>query len=109
MAKFVTWIHIHEKHKTLKTSYNELNVLFQVNLCGGGTTTRTTEDVGCVVVQAARDRCAGAANSRPGRREFASNDVKHKTVVRIEHPETKIQRENESIEQRGGRVAAEHR
>ncbi|XP_061928887.1 ras GTPase-activating protein raskol isoform X5 [Apis cerana] len=81
----------------------------QVNLCGGGTTTRTTEDVGCVVVQAARDRCAGAANSRPGRREFASNDVKHKTVVRIEHPETKIQRENESIKQRGGRVAAEHR
>lgn len=108
MAKFVTWIDIHENTKCSELAITT-NVLFQVNLCGGGTTTRTTEDVGCVVVQAARDRCAGAANSRPGRREFASNDVKHKTVVRIEHPETKIQRENESIKQRGGRVAAEHR
>ncbi|XP_076755689.1 ras GTPase-activating protein raskol isoform X2 [Xylocopa sonorina] len=80
----------------------------QVNLRGGGATARATEDVGCVVVQAARDRRAGAANSRPGRREFPSNDVKHKTVVRIEHPEATIQREVEP-EQRGGRVAPEHR
>ncbi|XP_043254382.1 ras GTPase-activating protein raskol isoform X3 [Colletes gigas] len=80
----------------------------QVNLCGGGAAARTAEDVGRVVVQAARDRRAGAANSRPGRREFASDDVKHKTVVRIEHTEATLQRED-PVEQRGSRVAAEHR
>ncbi|XP_031836898.1 uncharacterized protein LOC116428867 isoform X2 [Nomia melanderi] len=63
----------------------------QVNLRGGGAASRATEDVGRVVVQAARDRRAGTANSRPGRREFASDDVKHKTVVRIEHAEATVQ------------------
>ncbi|XP_068968771.1 ras GTPase-activating protein raskol isoform X3 [Bombus flavifrons] len=79
----------------------------QVNLRGGGATARTTEDVGCVVVQAARDRRARATNSCFGRREFASNDVKHKTVVRIEHPEATIQ--VEPVEQRGGCVTPKHR
>ncbi|XP_078045811.1 ras GTPase-activating protein raskol isoform X3 [Augochlora pura] len=66
----------------------------QFNLRGGGAASRATEDVGRVIVQAARDRRAGTANSRPGRREFASDVVKHKTVVRIEHPEATVQREN---------------
>ncbi|XP_012176262.2 ras GTPase-activating protein raskol isoform X4 [Bombus terrestris] len=79
----------------------------QVNLRGGGATARTTEDVGCVVVQAARDRRARATNSCFGRCEFASNDVKHKTVVRIEHPEATIQ--VEPVEQRGGCVTPKHR
>ncbi|XP_034181939.1 ras GTPase-activating protein raskol isoform X6 [Osmia lignaria lignaria] len=70
----------------------------QVNLCGGGATTRAAEDVRCVVVQAARDRRAGAANSRFGRGQLASDDVQHKTVVRVEHPEATLQRE-EPVEQ----------
>lgn len=56
----------------------------QVNLRGGGATSRAAEDVGGVVVQTARDRRAGTANSRPGRREFASDVDQRKPAVGAE-------------------------
>ena len=59
----------------------------QVNLCGGGAAPRAAEDVGRAVVQAARDRRAGAADSRPGRGQLAPHVVEYKTVVRIKHPQ----------------------
>ncbi|XP_043471806.1 ras GTPase-activating protein raskol isoform X3 [Leptopilina heterotoma] len=63
----------------------------QVNLCGGGTTSRTTEDVGGIVVQAARDRRAGTANSCPGCGKQSPYVVEYKTVVRINLPQATLQ------------------
>ncbi|XP_012270606.1 probable Ras GTPase-activating protein isoform X3 [Orussus abietinus] len=80
----------------------------QVNLCGGGTATRATEDVGGIVVQAARDRRAGATNCRFGCRKFAANVVEHKIVVCIEYPETTVQCQDPN-EQRDRGFVAEHR
>ena len=65
----------------------------QINLCGGGTSSRAAEDVGSIVVQAARDRCAGTANSCPGRGEQSPYVVEYKTVVRINLPQATLQRQ----------------
>ncbi|XP_066596014.1 ras GTPase-activating protein raskol isoform X2 [Prorops nasuta] len=66
----------------------------QVDFRGGGTTTRATKNVSSAVVQAARDRRTGATDSSPGRSKFAPNVIKHKTIVRLEHPEATIQRQD---------------
>ncbi|XP_033226983.1 probable Ras GTPase-activating protein isoform X2 [Belonocnema kinseyi] len=65
----------------------------QVNLCGGGTSSRAAEDVGSTVVQTARDRCAGTANSCSGRSEQSPFVVEYKTVVRINLPQATLQRQ----------------
>lgn len=61
-------------------------LLYQVNLCGGGTSSRAAEDVGSIIVQAARDRRAGTANSCPGCGKQSPYVVEYKTVVRINLP-----------------------
>lgn len=94
--------YIHERHE-----FN-FRLFAQVNLCGGGITTRAAEDVGSIVVQAARDRRARTTNSGTGCCEFSSNVVKHKTVVRIEHTQATVQRQG-TAEQRGHGSAPKHR
>lgn len=67
-------------------------IIFQINNRGGGAASRAAENVGCAVVQAARDRRSGAADSRPGRGQLAPHVVEYKTVVRIKHPEGTLSR-----------------
>ncbi|XP_034951052.1 ras GTPase-activating protein raskol isoform X3 [Chelonus insularis] len=57
----------------------------QIDLCGGGTSTRTAENVRSIVVQAARDRRSRATNSCSGCSKYPTDVIKHKTIVRIEH------------------------
>lgn len=76
----------------------------QVDNRGGGAASRAAEDVISAVVQAARDRRAGTADSRLGRGEFAPHVVEYKTVVRIKHPEGALSRRQQQQQQRKQQV-----